>query len=366
MTITDVVFPAFMFIVGIAIPLALASRLRRGHTRAAGAAARARPRGRAAGDGRPDGERGARRPGPAVAARRGSCVATAGVLLAVGRAGRGLGPRAPAAGCAPPAPRCSSSRRSRLPLARRGRLDPAAPALVGHPRPDRLGVPGGGGALPRRRRAPGGPHRPRGAPLLRRARPRDGRARALGGAAALRPAARHRRRDRALGHAAGSAAAAPPRGRARRLRPRRDRSSSRPLALAGVPRRGRAAAPHPERPRTPRSASQARRDRALGPALLGPHLPAPGCSSSWPPTSAAGGAGRGRSTIAGENPLVAYLLAPALFSLPTLAAPLTGGRDLYAAAREMPGIGLAVSAVFAWVVVWLTGLLRSRGLRVQL
>jgi hypothetical protein len=71
-------------------------------------------------------------------------------------------------------------------------------------------------------------------------------------------------------------------------------------------------------------------------------------------------------TIAGENPLVAYMLAPALFSLPTLAAPLTGGRDLYAAAREIPGIGLAVSAVFAWLVVRLTGLLRSHGLRVQL
>jgi heparan-alpha-glucosaminide N-acetyltransferase len=70
--------------------------------------------------------------------------------------------------------------------------------------------------------------------------------------------------------------------------------------------------------------------------------------------------------IAGENPLVAYMLAPALFSAFAVAAPLTGGRDLYAAARATPWVGLAVSAVFAWVVVRLTGFLRSRGLRVQL
>ena len=34
MTITDVVFPAFLFIVGIAVPFALGGRLRRGESRA--------------------------------------------------------------------------------------------------------------------------------------------------------------------------------------------------------------------------------------------------------------------------------------------------------------------------------------------
>ena len=70
--------------------------------------------------------------------------------------------------------------------------------------------------------------------------------------------------------------------------------------------------------------------------------------------------------IAGENPLVAYLMAPFLLSLFALATPLFGGTNFYAALGETTGIGLVRSAVFAWLVVRLSGLMRSRGVRVQL
>ena len=71
-------------------------------------------------------------------------------------------------------------------------------------------------------------------------------------------------------------------------------------------------------------------------------------------------------SIAGENPLVAYLMAPFLLSLFALLAPLSGGTNLYAALGETTGIGLVRSAVFAWLVVRLSGWMRSRGVRVQL
>jgi predicted acyltransferase len=71
-------------------------------------------------------------------------------------------------------------------------------------------------------------------------------------------------------------------------------------------------------------------------------------------------------TIAGENPLLAYLLAPALLSVLALAAPLTAGTNLYAELGESTAAGIARSVVFAWVVVRLSGLLRWCGLRVQL
>jgi predicted acyltransferase len=70
--------------------------------------------------------------------------------------------------------------------------------------------------------------------------------------------------------------------------------------------------------------------------------------------------------IAGENPLVAYLMAPFLLSLFTLSAPLFGGRDVYAALGGTPAVGLVRSAVFAWLVVRLTGWMRSKGVRIQL
>lgn len=70
--------------------------------------------------------------------------------------------------------------------------------------------------------------------------------------------------------------------------------------------------------------------------------------------------------LAGENPLLAYLLAPFLLSLFELAAPLFGGANPYEAISQPVPLGLVRSAVFAWVVVRLTGWLRSRGLRFQL
>ena len=71
-------------------------------------------------------------------------------------------------------------------------------------------------------------------------------------------------------------------------------------------------------------------------------------------------------TLTGENPLIAYLLAPALLALFALATPLFGGTNPYAALGATTGIGLLRSAVFAWAVARLTGLLRAGGLRVQL
>ena len=70
--------------------------------------------------------------------------------------------------------------------------------------------------------------------------------------------------------------------------------------------------------------------------------------------------------IAGENPLLAYLLAPFLLSLFELAAPLFGGANPYEAISQPVVLGLVRSAVFAWVVVRLTGWLRGRGVRFQL
>jgi heparan-alpha-glucosaminide N-acetyltransferase len=70
--------------------------------------------------------------------------------------------------------------------------------------------------------------------------------------------------------------------------------------------------------------------------------------------------------IAGENPLLAYLMAPFLASLFALSAPLFGGTDVYAALGRTTGIGLVRSAVFAWLVVRLSGWMRSRGVAVQL
>ena len=70
--------------------------------------------------------------------------------------------------------------------------------------------------------------------------------------------------------------------------------------------------------------------------------------------------------IAGENPLLAYLLAPLLLSLVALAAQAFDASDPYAALGATTGIGLVRSAVFAWLVVRLSGLLRSKGIRFQL
>jgi heparan-alpha-glucosaminide N-acetyltransferase len=77
---------------------------------------------------------------------------------------------------------------------------------------------------------------------------------------------------------------------------------------------------------------------------------------SWPPAV----------LMAGENALVAYLLAPLLLSLFEISAGLSGGINLYGALGETTFVGLVRSAVFAYLVVRLCGYLRARGLRLQL
>jgi predicted acyltransferase len=76
----------------------------------------------------------------------------------------------------------------------------------------------------------------------------------------------------------------------------------------------------------------------------------------WPPAIA----------MAGENPLVAYLLAPGLLSLFALSAPLFHGTNPYEALRVYTVVGFVRSIVFAWAVVRLCGLLRRGGVRMQL
>jgi len=70
--------------------------------------------------------------------------------------------------------------------------------------------------------------------------------------------------------------------------------------------------------------------------------------------------------IAGENPLLAYLMAPFLLSLFELSASLVGGTNVYEALGQTTAIGLVRSAVFAWLVVRLSGWMRTRGVSVQL
>jgi predicted acyltransferase len=70
--------------------------------------------------------------------------------------------------------------------------------------------------------------------------------------------------------------------------------------------------------------------------------------------------------IAGENPLIAYLMAPFLLSVFALLASLSGGTNYYETLGQTTGVGLVRSAVFAWLVVRLSGWMRSRGVRVQL
>jgi heparan-alpha-glucosaminide N-acetyltransferase len=71
-------------------------------------------------------------------------------------------------------------------------------------------------------------------------------------------------------------------------------------------------------------------------------------------------------SIAGENALVAYLLAPFLSSLFALTAYLFHGWNFYEALGSFTAIGFVRSAVFAWLVVALCGWIRARGIRLQL
>jgi predicted acyltransferase len=71
-------------------------------------------------------------------------------------------------------------------------------------------------------------------------------------------------------------------------------------------------------------------------------------------------------SIAGENALLCYLIPPLLLSLFALSAPLFGGTNVYEALGETTGIGTVRSVAFAWIVVRLGGLLRGAGVRLQL
>jgi heparan-alpha-glucosaminide N-acetyltransferase len=69
--------------------------------------------------------------------------------------------------------------------------------------------------------------------------------------------------------------------------------------------------------------------------------------------------------MAGENALVIYLLAPFLLSLFELIASAVGSNP-YEALGASLGPGLVRSVVFAWAVVRLSGWMRARGLRLQM
>jgi heparan-alpha-glucosaminide N-acetyltransferase len=71
-------------------------------------------------------------------------------------------------------------------------------------------------------------------------------------------------------------------------------------------------------------------------------------------------------TIAGEQALLIYLIAPLLSSLLALSAPMFGGENPYAEFGGDLLRGTARSIAFAWVVVRLAGWLRTRGLRLRL
>ncbi len=71
-------------------------------------------------------------------------------------------------------------------------------------------------------------------------------------------------------------------------------------------------------------------------------------------------------TVAGENPLLAYLLAPLLLSLFALAAPLSGGTNLYGALGATLLVGTLRSLVFVGLVVALCAGLRRVGVHVRL
>jgi heparan-alpha-glucosaminide N-acetyltransferase len=70
--------------------------------------------------------------------------------------------------------------------------------------------------------------------------------------------------------------------------------------------------------------------------------------------------------IAGENALLCYLMAPFLLSLFALSAPLFGGTNLYYKLGENTAIGFLRSTVFAWIVVRLCGLLRDAGVLLKI
>jgi predicted acyltransferase len=85
-------------------------------------------------------------------------------------------------------------------------------------------------------------------------------------------------------------------------------------------------------------------------------LDEPSGAMRWPPAVG----------MAGENALLAYLLAPFLLSLFAWCAPLLGGTNPYEALAAPAWLGLARSAAFAWVVVRLCGSFQRCGVRMHL
>jgi predicted acyltransferase len=69
--------------------------------------------------------------------------------------------------------------------------------------------------------------------------------------------------------------------------------------------------------------------------------------------------------MAGENALAAYLLAPLLLAAFALVGSLAGANPYHALGGSL-GPGLVRAVVFAWVVIRLAGWLRARGLRLRL
>ena len=71
-------------------------------------------------------------------------------------------------------------------------------------------------------------------------------------------------------------------------------------------------------------------------------------------------------TMAGENALLAYILPSLLLALFALCETAFGTNPYYALGGGSVAVGLLRSAVFAWVVIRLCGLLRRAGIRMQL
>jgi hypothetical protein len=71
-------------------------------------------------------------------------------------------------------------------------------------------------------------------------------------------------------------------------------------------------------------------------------------------------------TTAGQMALLAYLIAPLLLSLFEMTAPLTGGDNLYAALGDHLIVGSIRSVLFAWLVVWICGRMRTIGFEPRL
>ena len=69
---------------------------------------------------------------------------------------------------------------------------------------------------------------------------------------------------------------------------------------------------------------------------------------------------------AGQNPLTAYLLAPVFDSVFVILSEATGVPNLYAELAARFSTGLIRSALFALLVVWLTGRLRRIGVQLAL